>query len=427
MADRYLRAGGPWNYNNAAAWELTPGGGESVAVPSATDAVKFTATSGNLTVTAAAAAQTIDFTNYVGTFVINASQTLTVSGSVTLAAGMTWTATTGTISTGTAGTWTFNGVKIPCAWTISGAVAITLADAAEVDGTFTCSNNGTTTLNGAIRCNGSVSLQGTTAGTSDLRFGGTGTWTGNNNSGRRVQKGIVIDTAGTLTLGSGIYIGNGTVLTYVAGTITASNAIQINGATTLDVDNAAMHGVSWSIGGTTTLTLSNPLTCNQFGVGSNTTMVGAHAVTCTTLLFFATATLTRVNSWTVGTLQVNSGSFTATLAGAFDQQVTDYYVFSGATVALTSGQTLTITGVMFKTGNGSTATATLRSVTASSPITLDYQGGEANSRIFRATFTDVNMAAGQTLWNYHGQTLTRTNGIRNFTRTPRPRAAAVAA
>lgn len=424
MADRYVRAAGG-NYNAAGTWELTPGGGESVAVPTASDAVKTTASSGNLTITAAAAALSADFTSYVGTLVINASQTWTVSGSVTLGSGMTWTANTGTIATGTSGTWTFNGKMIPCAFSITAAVTITLGDSGEVDGAFSCTNTGTTTINGSsftLRCDGNVTLSGTTAGTATLRFGGTGTWVGSSTTTRRLQMATVIDTAGTLTLGANPRIGNGTTLTYVAGTVTPTNAIQVNGNCTLAM--AGVSGISYSVDGVSTITLSQDLDCNDFGVGSNTTVSGAFDVDATSVTHFATSTLTRARAWTIGTYIVGSG-FTGTIEGAFDQTVSELRVTSSGVFQMRSGQTLTVTSAVASgASNGTTLTSTIKSITASSAFTLDYQGGHAGNRVFRATFTDVNMATGQTLWNYHGQTLTRTNGIVNFTSPPVPRASA---
>lgn len=422
MANRYIRVAGG-NYNAAATWESSPGAADVVTVPGASDAAIGHATSGNLTITAAAAAQSIDLSAYVGTLVINSSQTWTVSGGVTLGAGMTWVATTGTIATGTAGTWTSNGITIPCAFSITAAVTITLADAMIVGGTFTCSATGSTTISGGftLRCNGNVTLSGTLAAAAgaQFRFGGTGNWVGSSTGTRRLQMPTTIDTAGTLTLSANCRIGNGGSLTYVSGTIVATDDIYISGNTSLAV--AGMTNASFTVDAVSTVTLTENWNAVQIGLGSNLTMAGSFTTTTTTLLFFATSTLARAGAWNITTLQVNAGAFTASLTGAFDQTLTNLRIFSGAAVALTSGRVLTVTTEIFMTAAGTASTATLRSVTGSSAITLDYQGGNAGNRIFRATFTDVNMATGQKLWNYHGQTLTRTNGIVNFTSPPVPR------
>ena len=95
MANRYVRAAGG-NYSAAGTWELTPGGGESVAVPTSSDDVFLVAGSGQLTIDAASAAKTFNCTGYTGTLTHNAF-TLTVAGSVTFVAGMTYTNNSGAV------------------------------------------------------------------------------------------------------------------------------------------------------------------------------------------------------------------------------------------------------------------------------------------------------------------------------------------
>lgn len=90
MANRYVRSTGG-NYNAAGTWESTPGGGETVAVPAATDDVIATAASGQLTITATAVAKSFDGSAYANTLTHNTGVTWTVSGSVNMGAGMTYT------------------------------------------------------------------------------------------------------------------------------------------------------------------------------------------------------------------------------------------------------------------------------------------------------------------------------------------------
>jgi hypothetical protein len=86
------------NWNNPATWvPASPVGG-----PTSADTVTATATSGNLTVTANASITSIDFTNYVGTFSVNAGVTLSFAASlnnyIRMVAGMTVAPTsTGTL------------------------------------------------------------------------------------------------------------------------------------------------------------------------------------------------------------------------------------------------------------------------------------------------------------------------------------------
>jgi hypothetical protein len=154
MADRYLRAGGPWTWATAAAWELTHDGGESVAAPVAGDAVYLVAHSGNLTLGAAAACTTLDCTGYVGTLALS-TNTLTVGGNVTLASGMTVTASAnGTITVNAAATITGGGLAaFPGQLSLSGTGAKSL----DANGTtwgilYILGGNVTVTLTSALQC-----------------------------------------------------------------------------------------------------------------------------------------------------------------------------------------------------------------------------------------------------------------------------------
>lgn len=83
MATRTIsNAGG--NYNAVGAWV-------EGAVPTSSDDVVATATSGNLTITANAVAKSVDLTGYVAILTHNNSITWTVSGSFKLATGMNYT------------------------------------------------------------------------------------------------------------------------------------------------------------------------------------------------------------------------------------------------------------------------------------------------------------------------------------------------
>lgn len=103
MANRYVRAAGG-NWGTAATWESTPGGGESVAVPTSSDDVFLVAGSGNLTINTTANAKSFDCTGYIGELT-HQGFSCTVAGNITLVSGMTYTPTTGSVfaisSTGT--------------------------------------------------------------------------------------------------------------------------------------------------------------------------------------------------------------------------------------------------------------------------------------------------------------------------------------
>ena len=99
MADRYWVGGtAAWDGTAGTKWATTDGGAGGASVPTSADAVFFTALSGANTVTISTGntgAQSITCTGFTGT--LAGSAAITVSGSVTLVAGMTWTYA-GTIS-----------------------------------------------------------------------------------------------------------------------------------------------------------------------------------------------------------------------------------------------------------------------------------------------------------------------------------------
>jgi hypothetical protein len=139
MANRYIRAAGG-NYNAAGTWELTAGGGETVAVPTASDDVIGTALSGQLTITATAVAQTVDLSAYTSTLTHNAFS-FGVSGNVTFGAGMTYTpAETAVLAFNAVGTLTTGG-KLMTRIQYSSNSTMTLADNLSFAAFKTCSLN----------------------------------------------------------------------------------------------------------------------------------------------------------------------------------------------------------------------------------------------------------------------------------------------
>lgn len=163
MANRYWVGGtASWDGTAGTKWALTSGGTGGQAVPTTADDVFFDANSGASTVTIATGntgAKSINCTGFTGT--LAGTVAITVSGSVTLVSGMTFShtgvVTINATATITSAGKTFGGI------TFSGTAATyTLADTFTASGVTTLTA-GTLTLNGNTFNTNTISLTGTTA------------------------------------------------------------------------------------------------------------------------------------------------------------------------------------------------------------------------------------------------------------------------
>lgn len=148
MADRYWVGGtASWDGTAGTKWATTSGGAGGASVPTSADAVFFTNLStGTCTIAAGnTGAASINCTGFTGT--LTGTADITVSGSVTLVAGMTYTHT-GTMTFNATGTLTTAG-KTFSGVTVNGAgITLTLGDALNIStriltvtaGTFTTAN-----------------------------------------------------------------------------------------------------------------------------------------------------------------------------------------------------------------------------------------------------------------------------------------------
>jgi hypothetical protein len=169
MANRYWVGGtNSWNSITGTKWAATSGGTGGQSAPTTADDVFFDAGSGASTVTIAlgnTGAKSINCTGFTGTLTGTAS--LTVAGSITLVADMTYTHTAAVTLSGT-GTLTtasksFSGVSV------SGAgITVTLGDALNVASRNIGVTQGTfDTANYSVTC-GSFDISGSTSRTVTL-------------------------------------------------------------------------------------------------------------------------------------------------------------------------------------------------------------------------------------------------------------------
>ena len=340
-------AGG--NYNVGTTWV----GG---IVPSTTDTVDFTATSGNLTISVAATCAGIDFTNYVNTITIN--QSFIIKGNINIGTGGYNVGGGNTMYAGATGTITSNGTS----WKgnfgfIGNSQTYTLTDDLTVNGTLTFNVSAVGTINGFnIYAKFNVQqLNFAVVGSTNLIFAGTGTWS--NVSSAHIGLNIIINTTGTITFGTNIYYGVGT-FTYTSGTvITTGNNFYLR--VTCNIDCAGINFNNFQFLGTSQVyTLLDDLTVNgdlTLGAVTNVTINGfsvtanASVLLTTTGNVAGTTTLifggTGIWSHSAGFLGLNTIINTAgtiTLGPSVRYQ-TGILTYTAGTI-ITTGSTLIIGG-----------------------------------------------------------------------------------
>jgi hypothetical protein len=312
MANRYWVGGtASWDGTAGTKWAATSGGAGGQSVPTSADDVFFDAASGVSTVTIATGntgAKSITCTGFTGT--LTGTAAITVSGSVTLVAGMTYSHTgvmtfdgTGTLIT--AGK-TFSGI------TVNGSgITLTLGDALN-----TGVNTLTVTTGTFNTANFSVNTNRISSATTNPRTITLGSST------------ITLPTAGTQ-----VDFSIGTNLTFNAGTsqINLSNAgggtINASGQTFYNVSftATAVAGISHSITGDNTfnnLSITPPSSSGMvtLQVIGNQTINGTLTCAGATSLrrvFVRSNTLGTTRTLTVATLSATDCDFRdITLAGA---------------------------------------------------------------------------------------------------------------
>ncbi len=343
MANRYWVGGtASWNGTAGTKWALTSGGAGGEAEPTASDDVFFDGASGAVTVTVATSTRpcnNLDFTGFTGTFA--GSTGLTISGSVTYAAGMTRTHT-GSITynaTATGKTLTFNGKTTASTTTFNG-----------VGGGWTVQdawNNGTSNITltaGSLSTNGQTitcgSFSSSNSNTRTLTLGAStincqafnvGTITGLTFSGASSTINIADTTNNSLTSG-GLTFGTVTIAP------TASDSFSITGVNTfatLTVTGGAFPYQSLGLDDnqtiTGTLTLNGNSQSNRLSVRSTKTGLAQASLSAATVVLnnvdFENVTAAGASSpWTGGT---SVGNYGGNNNITFTAAVTRYWVGNG--------------------------------------------------------------------------------------------------
>lgn len=351
-------ANGGGNFNVAATWVEN-------AVPTNSDDVVFTATSGQLTVNVASACQSINFTNYTNT--ITFTNTLTVGGATPTGinlgtGGYTQAGASGIILTASL-PMTSNGVTWSRGLTFSGTSrTYTLTDAWTVTGNIVFNGTTTTIINGfTLNAGASVTSNtaATTSGTTNLVMNGNGTWS-NSSTGSLNLATITFNTAGTIVVSGTVRAATG-VIKHTAGTITTigSNLVMRGGAT-LNTST----GMTWATlqpqGTNSTYTLQSDCYCTAviwngttttvmngftlYNSGTTTINQASHAISGTTVY-----TLTGTGNWSHASTSTMGLSVTINTAGTITFSANGFRCAANGTLLHTSG-TLAGTLSIFSTG-----------------------------------------------------------------------------
>lgn len=319
MTDKYWTTGGDGLWGNTNNWSLTSGGASGAAVPSASDATFFNASSPSGTVDGASARTclSLNFTGFTNTITLN--QDINVSGAMTFVAAMTIAGSS--YFRGIAnGTHTSNGKTIPNLWLSNGSTQ-TLGDNFTVTNYRCGSTTATTTVNSnQISINGNFDCSqrstGIAAGSALYIMAGTGQFIYPSSTAAICTNSLTINTAGTITFPSGTFRYEGGTLTYTAGTITIASDTDLRtaAAATFNTNGASITFRDWLLElGSVTVTLSSNLHLTRdivqtTNTGSDCTLNGSAVVVSGGM------SSTKVSGSTLGTTElrfVGTGTLSA--------------------------------------------------------------------------------------------------------------------
>lgn len=347
MANRYWVGGSAtWDGTAGSKWSTTSGGAGGAAVPTASDDVFFNAASGAVTITQAGSrvCNNLDCTGFTGTF-SRTSAALTVSGSFTLAAGMTY-------SCNQTSTTTFNATATGKAITFAGKLSGPLTFNGNGGGWTLQDNITWVGSNDFVFSQGSLDLNGKTinllaaVSSSDFLITGSGT---------------KVLTMGAANITCRSWLHTGTNCTINEGTST------INWRNTFTGNSETYYALTDTAAGTPTISDSNTFT--------NLTRTGT-AVKTDSIIFAASQTITGTlalnGNATTNRLHVRTtnGSTSVTLTAAtVSCTYADFENIAGAGAG--SWNLASITGLSGDCGGNS-------GITLTAPVTNYWVGGTGN-------------------------------------------------
>ncbi len=424
MADRYWVGGtAAWDGTAGTKWALTSGGAGGEAVPTSADDVFFDAAStGTCTIsTGNTGAKSINCTGFTGT--LAGTGAISVSGSVTLVAGMTVTYT-GTLSLIATGTITSAGKTLGNLAVSGSGTTVTLADALTTgitnsttlsSGTlalagFTLStgnfSSDTTTTRAISFGSGNIALTSTTAGATILSMGhmsgltcsGTGSFTRNMVSTSTFSLGYLSPP----TVGPNLWFTGGSAAITIFSTNAHANSVNFTG------NSSTVSSPTMTLSGSLTLSATGPSAYGGFTfVGTGTITSNGKSLSSITINS-AGGTITLADAMTLGSsaLTLTQGTFNAAnfnvTAGRFSSSNSNTrtlnmgsgtWTISGSGVPSYRWDIDTTTGI---TLNPSTSTITMTSASAKifaggglTYYNLNQGGAGALTIIGSNTFNDI--------------------------------------
>ncbi len=410
----YLCSGGG-NFNGASVWTSVIGDQTgctgATGNPVAGDTAILNSTSGNITITAAAAAATLNMTGYTGTLAVGA-QTLTLTAGATLQGA--FSASTGIISISGGGVTlaaTPTGTTFPTIKLITASQTLT-SGGFLWPGPLNFDFVGTFTFNGNWYTGGLTSLSLT-----PLVFNHTTTETytaAGGLSGNALVSGNLTQLyleGGTWSSGGFQPIEVPMTITPSVGNITISGLVTFGG-TSNTLTYTSSTGTVTTTGSTLALsTVTTGITLNISGLTLGNLFlsnVGVSVALPSTLTLTGTLSSSQ-NSFTfTGITTLNCANFVNTSLTADGSFI---YTFP-------AGATINVSNSLFLQGaveyNGSNSPLIIKSGTASSPIYINYSGTAANAVVSNTSFTDVQFT-GLPVYDYsqtsNTPTLLRTTGV----------------
>ena len=316
-------------------------------IPTASDDVVATSTSGSLTINVTTAAcLSINFTNYVNTLTISSGKILTVSGNVTFVPGMTITGT-GTLSLNDNGTLTSGGKTLTGSLIFGGVNRnYSLADNWIVSGNVTIGGTSSTNISGAytlsVGGNFTVNQTSTVSVTTTFILNGTGTWSGSS----VLKNNLTINTSGTITILGTVSV-NGNTITHINGTVVTTSS-------TLTGRNYSLNtsAITWNnliVQTNYNLTLLSNLNVNGLlTLGGNGTVSGTYTINANGGLTVSSLAMTQGTGTT--TINLNGGVWSGGGRLSINTNLNGNITLSG-TIGYGTGSLTYVSGVITTAGS----------------------------------------------------------------------------